>query len=191
MASHIESIPLDILQHIAFLAGSSSTFDPPVDLFRFLQTSSTIYRSLNVHAAPHLYSHIFLTKFDVRAAQRRYRRRLPDSIRCAELLSRSRLLKRSHRTDLSSDGLIQDLWTAFWMVLENDDLNIQQLYHANFRHFLLYLARVFLPDGRGDMYFGKDSAECRTAKKIILWLLCLSLPRRMCSTSFGLDPSVK
>ncbi|KAH9477107.1 hypothetical protein JR316_0011023 [Psilocybe cubensis] len=174
MASYLETIPLDILQHIAVLSGSSSALEPPGNLYRLLQTSSTIYQSLNAHLSPHIYSRLFSSKFDTRAHCRRYRGRLPDSAFAAELLCRSKLLRRSHRAELSTDGLIQDLWTALWMFLENDSLNEQQLLAAGFPHFLLSLARMKLSDtdtdGRTDNY---------TIKMLIIWLLSLTLSRQI------------
>ncbi len=39
--------------------------------------------------------------------------------------------------DFSSAGLLQDLWTALWMLLENEGLNEQQLSAVGFAEFIL------------------------------------------------------
>ncbi|KAF8970674.1 hypothetical protein BDZ97DRAFT_1652248 [Flammula alnicola] len=182
MSSRLETVPRDILQHIAFLCASSSVFDPPVELLRLLQTSSTIYRSLNVHAAPDLYAHVFSTKFDTLAPLRRYGVTLTDSALATELLNRCRLLRRSHRSDFSDPGLMHDLWTALWMLLESDGLNEHQLSAVNFTDFILKVARAVFGDPTID-----HRTDSQILKHIVVWLLCISLPRR--KPSVNLDPS--
>ena len=173
MSSRLERVPRDVLRHIAFLCGSSSTFQPPVEVLHLLQTSSVIYRSLNVSDTPDLYANVFLTKFDTQATFRRYQKRLTDSALAAELLRRCQLLRRSHRLDFSPECLLQDLWTALWMFLEDDGLNRQQLATVNFTHFILSLSRHEL--------LNTDPAKPTTSitlRHLILWLLCLAVTRR-------------
>ncbi|KAF8900428.1 hypothetical protein CPB84DRAFT_1847228 [Gymnopilus junonius] len=174
MSSLIETVPRDVLRYIAFLCSSSSTLEPPVAIYHLLQTSSAIYRSLNVPATPDLYAYIFFTKFDMQATFRRYRRRMTDSALAVELLRRSQLLRRSHRLDFSPDYLLQDLWAGLWIFLENDGLNQQQLSAVNFPNFILNLARNTLAELHPD---GRTSSPI--LRHLIVWLLCLSLPRHL------------
>lgn len=177
MSSRLESLPCDILQHIAFLSASASVLDPLVIISCLLQTCSSIYRALNLHAAPNLYAHLFSSKFDRAAISRRYPGKITDSAMARELMSRCRLLRRAQYSDFSSVGLLQDLWTALWMILENDGLNMQQLSTVNFADFILGCSRTILchpptitVDHRTD--------DKQDLKDITVWLLCLSLRRR-------------
>ena len=136
MSSRLETIPRDILQHIAFLSTSSSIFDAPIEIQRLLLTSSYIYQSLHLHAAPHIFAQIFHTKFDTTALFRRYGSSLTQSILAEELSNRCRLLQRARRMDFSSTNLMQDLWAALWLIVESDGLNELQLTNSNFPAFI-------------------------------------------------------
>ena len=170
MSSRLETIPRDILQHIAFLSTSSSIFDAPIEIQRLLLTSSYIYQSLHLRAAPHIFAQIFHTKFDTTALFRRYGSSLTQSILAEELSNRCRLLQRARRMDFSSTNLMQDLWAALWLIVESDGLNELQLTNSNFPAFILDLAR--------DRLQGLETASCRADQHVILLLLSLALPRR-------------
>lgn len=172
MASYLEQIPRDILQHIAFVGESSSILQPPHNLLCLLLTSSTIYRSLTPSACPHLYANIFRTKFDIAAARRRYHPALTDSALAVELRHRFRVLQRTRRCDLSTSGLRQDLWTALVMVLESDGMNEVQLSAAGFSDFIVALVRSRLEKD-------KDRGTCfDEIQALSIWLLCLTISRR-------------
>ena len=174
MSSRLETVPRDVLQLIAFLSTSSSVFDAPIEIQRLLLTSSFIYRSLHIHAAPHVFAQIFHTKFDTAALFRRYGHFLTHSLLAEELSNRCRLLQRAHRMDFSPINLMPDLWAALWLIVESDRLNEQQLSNSNFPVFILGLARDKLHDSQ--------MADCRThhptLQHLILLLLCLTLPIR-------------
>ncbi|KDR78268.1 hypothetical protein GALMADRAFT_209673 [Galerina marginata CBS 339.88] len=173
MTSPLETIPRDVLQHIALLCGSTSVFELPTEISRLLRTSAGIYRSLNVADTPDLYAHMFCARFDARSSIRRYQKRMTDSALAAEVLRRFRVLQRSKHLDFSAEGMEQDLWTALWMLLESDGLNEKQLSMVDFSNFILCLARFKL----GDSVDGNTDRE--TWAPIILWLLCLVLPRNL------------
>jgi len=168
MCPRLDTIPCDILQHIAFICSTSSIFNPPVEVLHLLLTCRMFYQFLNIHEAPHLYAHIFCAKFDTQVSFRRYGRKWNDSALAGELSSRCRLLQRCHRLDFSVVGLVQDLWTAIWMLLENDLLNVQQLYKVKFQEFVLDL-----------VHEGSESLDLNL-KQIVVCLLSLALRRRMC-----------
>jgi len=173
MSSRLETVPRDILQLIAFLSTSSSVFDAPIEIQRLLLTSSYIYQSLHIHAAPHVFAQIFHTKFDTAALFRRYSSSLTHSILATELSNRCRLLQRARRMDFSLVGLMQDLSAALWLIVESDGLNQLQLSNSNFPAFILGLAHDKLHDSQ--------TADCRTEqtlRHVILLLLCFALPRR-------------
>ena len=170
MSSRLETIPRDILQLIAFLSTSSSVFDAPIEIQRLLLTSSCLYRSLHLHAAPHVFAQIFHTKFDTAALIRRCSSSLTQSLLAEELSNRYRLLRRARRMDFSPINLMQDLWTALWLIVESDGLNERQLCNSNFPAFILGLARDKLQDSQ--------TANCRPDQHIIILLLSLALPRR-------------
>ncbi|KAF9555738.1 hypothetical protein CPC08DRAFT_726190 [Agrocybe pediades] len=162
------TIPCDILQHIAFLCSLTTVFAPPVDVLHLLLTSRTFYRSLNFRDAPYLYADIFCTKFDAQVSVRRYGTRWTDSALAAELMRRCRLLRRAQRLDFSPAGLVEDLWTALWMLLESDCLNRKQLNRARFSEFILGLAHREL----------SASSVSSSMKHIIVCLLSLTLRRQ-------------
>ncbi|KAF8816959.1 hypothetical protein BYT27DRAFT_7075863 [Phlegmacium glaucopus] len=174
MSSRLETIPRDILQLIAFLSSSSSVFDAPIEIQRLLLTSSYIYQSLHIHAAPHVFAQIFHTKFDTAALFRRYSSSLTHSLLATELSNRCRLLQRARRMDFSPINLMQDLWTALFLIVESDGLNELQLFNSNFPSFILGLAR--------DKLHNSQTTNCRTEQAlqhVILLLLCFSLPRQV------------
>ncbi|CAA7262025.1 unnamed protein product [Cyclocybe aegerita] len=177
MTSRLETVPRDVLQHIA-LQCAASAFEPPVEILRLMLTRSTLYHSLNTVAAPHLYAQIFVAKFDTSAPFRQYRSTMTDSALTAELTSRCRLLRRVRHMDFSSVGLLQDLWTALWMVLESDGLNETHLSKCHFTDFILGIAHIWLrstvpPTG------ADQTSDAKPLRETIVWLLSENLPRSM------------
>ena len=170
MSSRLETVPRDVLQLIAFLTTSSSVFHLPTEIHSLLLTSSHIYRSLHLHAAPHVFAQIFHTKFDTAALFRRCSSSLTQSLLSEELSNRCRLLRRARRMDFSPIHLTQDLWAALWLIVESDGLNEQQLFNSNFPAFILRLAYNKLQDSQ--------TADRRPDQHIIILLLSLALPRR-------------
>lgn len=176
-SSRLERLPRDVLRHIAFLSAAGSPFDSMDAILSMLQTCSTVYHGLNIYNAPDLYADIFSVKFDTSALRRRYRELVTDSARAGQLVNRYRLLHRVKRVDFTVSGLLQDLWTMLWMILENDNLNEQQLSLANFSPFLWALMRTVLgPQARPILI---SRVENQHLQHITVWILCLSLRRRM------------
>ncbi|KAF8889096.1 hypothetical protein BD779DRAFT_418793 [Infundibulicybe gibba] len=151
MAPYLERIPRDALQHIAFAGASSSPLESIHHILHLLLTSSTIYRSLSIHACPQLYASIFRAKFDVPSVQNSFDK-LTDSALATELVQRCRMLNRACGRDFVVKGLRQDLWTALWMALESNGLNEAQFVASGFSEFIILLLRCILgkstPAGR-------------------------------------------
>lgn len=213
--SLLETIPSDILQQIAFLAalpscscsssGSSASAltqcnctQAPTTLSRLLKTSSAIYRQLSLIAMPALYAELFSATFDTQALARRYNTstsqpqvRLTSSALAAEFVNRCRLLRRVRRQDTSAHGLMQDLWTALWMLLESDGTNEVHLAVVGFSRFIITLARSHLdprlhpqlrnPSAHDGHHLQSHShSHTHNLNAIIIWLLCLSVHKGEC-----------
>lgn len=213
--SRFETIPSDILQHIAFLAALCSCSDSdsgpsggaqtqcdctraPTTLSRLLQTSSVIYRQLSLIAMPALYADLFFAMFDTQALARRYttsasppRVRLTSSALAAEFVNRCRLLRRVRRGDTSPCGLMQNLWTALWMLLESDGANEDHFTAVDFSGFVISLARSYLDPclhthlcnpsvDDGQHLQSHSHLHMHNLNAIIIWLLCLSVHRGGC-----------
>lgn len=174
MTSRLESIPRDILQHIAVLVGSSSPLHPPVDLLSLILANSSIQHSLSLKFSPHVYASVFSSMFDSPFILHQYGIWTTTSGLSHELVRRLQLLKRSRRRDLSPEGLLQDLWTAYWMLCESGPRNELQLTNVNFAGFLLDVARRYLPLEDNNNH----GPGCVSLKRLIVWLLALSLSRR-------------
>lgn len=172
--ARLDTLPRDVIRHIAFLSAADSPFDSPDAILSLLQTCTSLYRELSLFIAPDLYAHIFSVKFDTTATSRRYPGQLTDSAVAGELVNRYRLLRRVQYMNFSSVGLLQDLWTALWMLLENDSLNEQQLSAVGFTQFILRLAlSVLTPSAARKLRVATQHLD-----DICIWLLCLSLRRR-------------
>ena len=134
--SRLESAPHEIIEEIAFRVACVSFLGPPTALAAFLRLSKRIYKAVNRHDNPHLYSRIFCSKFDIGAVPRRF----GDDFACAweqayELVRRYEGLKRIRMNayprhlygDELDGGLRIDMWMAYIMFLESDGNNALQL----------------------------------------------------------------
>lgn len=169
MASYLEAVPHDVLQHIAFLLATASVVEAPRHLLHLLLTSTTIRRSLDVHNSPHLYANIFRATFDV---DTRLHLQLTDSTLALELHRRYSILWRSRRQDTSSDPTQGELWAALRMVLENEGRNEILLKAADFPRFITSFIRRRLATNT-DRYPDRYGAN-----SLAMWLLCLTLTHR-------------
>lgn len=177
MRSHLENIPCDVLEHIAFLTTPSSGSKPPVDLLHLLLTCRTFANTLSVHASPHLYSKIFQSIFDIDVT-RRFQDGLTDSSLAAELVQRYRLFRRIRHGDMSPSCLLQDMWTALWMIYESGGRNEAHLHAIGLPQFALDALRKGMDTKANDPH---DSGGCNG---LLLWLLTLTISRRKSSLTF-------
>ncbi|TFY67422.1 hypothetical protein EVJ58_g1639 [Rhodofomes roseus] len=135
----LDSIPQEVLEHIAYFTATVSFLGPPSALVPLLSTNRRIYAALALDRNPHIWARIFAYKFDLAAAVRRLgpARTTPLAI-AEEFKKRCMVLRRVRaKTDtlapiweLSSGHarhLSELLWTAYLMMLENDGRNERQL----------------------------------------------------------------
>ncbi|KAF8626646.1 hypothetical protein AX15_004739 [Amanita polypyramis BW_CC] len=167
MPPYLETVPSDILQHIAYLTSSAPTPTPPSDLLALMLTNSGLYRQLNTLASPHLYAELFRTKFDFSGACCPWRTGLADSVLAGDFVQRFKALRRGREMDLSSERLHEVLWAALWMAVENDGLNEKHFSSVNFPAYTIELARQYL-NGRSGNHL-QNRVEIQS---LIACLLC-------------------
>lgn len=147
MPTPFNSIPLEVIENIAFFAVASNPLGPPRELTPLLLLNRRSHASLS---NPHLYARIFSTKFDTTALMRRLgppggaaattAPKLAAELR-RRFVQLGRLRARIGCTvggsSLAGEGegviemrmraLHEMLWTAYLMMLENDGKNERQL----------------------------------------------------------------
>ncbi|KAN0066027.1 hypothetical protein ACQY0O_000119 [Thecaphora frezii] len=133
---------------------------PPNDLRSLLLVCRRFHHLLNLRANPHLYARVFRSKFDTAAIERRFGQEAVSSVNLAQELRRRclvlRRMRRSvERQELCPGGMteetyaevVDNLWTAYMMLLENDGLNLQQLKWGQIESYLaIHHAQVMLTD---------------------------------------------
>ena len=128
--SHLDRIPQEILEHIAFQVAESDFLGPPSGIVPLICLNRYTYTSLGSNN--HLYARIFAAKFDTAAAERRLGpKRISPGVLALELQRRCLYLKRLRaqvdvRFGQGSDE--EDLLLhVYLMMLENDGKNESQL----------------------------------------------------------------
>ncbi|KAF9555742.1 hypothetical protein CPC08DRAFT_820884 [Agrocybe pediades] len=137
----LTTVPQEVLEHIAFYAGTDTLLGPPSSLLPLLSCNRTVHDGLSFSSNPYLYARIFHHKFDVSAPLARLGSdRLSSKALAHELRRRCLVLKRlrsrmdsktrgAQRQEAGDDGItLQDLLlTSYIMLLENEGKNKQQL----------------------------------------------------------------
>ncbi|KAF8064298.1 hypothetical protein FPV67DRAFT_1672019 [Lyophyllum atratum] len=172
MAASLDTIPSDVLQHIAYLLATASPTEPPRHLVHLLLANSTMHRTLNMRACPHLYAKIFRATFDFDLL---LHARLTDSVLAVELHRRYRLLWRTRRKGHSSDPTAEEMWAAIRMVLENAGRNHALLIAAGFPTFIMNYALHRLPHAAAVTADITSSSDLCATRTMVIWLLCLTL----------------
>jgi hypothetical protein len=144
MAPHLESIPVDVLSHIAFFTVASTPFNGLGVVLQLLLCSHTIYSALSLKSCPQLYARVFRTRFDFIAHLRRSKLSYPTTTSQAlELQHRCMVLQRIRRRHIDRD-IVPDLWTIYLMLLESDGMNESQLHAAGIAQYVLMLLKCHL-----------------------------------------------
>ena len=173
-SSYLETIPAEVLRHIAFLCAASATLGPPHDFLQLLLTSRQIYFALSIDASPDVYANLFRSSFDTAAIVRRFPSFSSSSV-TVELVRRFQTMRRIRHRCISVPQIRSDLWTAYLMMLENDGLNLSQLLAAGIVPFLLEVIRgVFQGNHPTAM---NDLGQSYEIKCLSLWLLWLTASR--------------
>lgn len=170
MTASLDTLPGDILQHIAFLLATVSATEPPRHLLPLLLANWKIHRTVNVHECPHLYANIFRATFDFDYA---VHSQLTDSTLAAELHLRHCILWRTRRKDQSPDPTTEELWAALRMVLENAGHNERLLTAADFSTFIITYVQHRLARAAAASIF--SSSDFSATMTTVMWLLCLTL----------------
>ncbi|XP_006455662.1 hypothetical protein AGABI2DRAFT_210129 [Agaricus bisporus var. bisporus H97] len=133
----LDSIPSEILEHIAFYAATDSFLGPPNHLVPLLTSNRQIHSQLSISSNPLLYARIFAHKFDLQPVLRHLNvDNAPSTALAAELKLRFLYLKRiraggdAYRIEGSNKScasLHQLLLRVFIWLLENEEKNERQL----------------------------------------------------------------
>ncbi|TFK95268.1 hypothetical protein BDV98DRAFT_421290 [Pterulicium gracile] len=133
----LETLPREVLQHIALLTTSTPS-EPPTSAIRMIQTNKFVRHKL--HSPPsdfHLYASIFHSKFDTAAISRRQDALPRNSILAAELLQRYAVLERIRAREIHPLYLHSDLSTILNLIVESDGLDEWHLRKAGLVDFIL------------------------------------------------------
>jgi hypothetical protein len=154
----LDTIPVDVLEHIAFFVGAETFLGPPSGIVALLCTNRRIHSCLSTAATHHLYARIFTYKFDCASGGRRLdadcmtaaaltgelQRRFLYLGRIRKRLDSVITGKQSQVVSSGEDVLQQLLWIAYLMMLENDGKNEQQL--RDYARMDLWLNEYFFDD---------------------------------------------
>ncbi|RDB17639.1 hypothetical protein Hypma_001088 [Hypsizygus marmoreus] len=138
----LDTVPQEVLEHIALFSATDSFLGPPSSLVPLLLTNRGVYKRLSIHSNHHLYARVFAHKFDIGPIVRRLgpERTTPD-ILTSELRRRCFCLKRirarldsiassagGEEGDKEEDTSRHELlFQAYLLMLENEGKNEQQL----------------------------------------------------------------
>lgn len=166
----LDTIPGEILEHIAFLSGTQDFLGPPSSLPVLLSLNRSTNSALSSTSNPHLYARIFASKFDLAAPLRRLGpSALTVTALASELRSRCSVLKRIRNTvdclmrrppllPNELETLDDTLWVAYFMMLENDGKNARQL--RDYARIDNWLGKYwFHPDGASSAYMALETSR--------------------------------
>ncbi|KAF8963146.1 hypothetical protein BDZ97DRAFT_1051779 [Flammula alnicola] len=170
---HADSISYGIWERIAFYAvASEETFlGPPSEICSMLLISRSVYHQISYRRNTHLYARIFGFKFDLAAPTRRLSERWRTTACLAsELIKRFQALRRIKSRQLH----VEDLWTAYLMMLESDGRNEAQL--LNYAHLEEYLKSLIVyrtnSQAQDLMWFKNPVVD-----SLVVWLLWVTSER--------------
>ncbi|KAF7321100.1 hypothetical protein HMN09_00197700 [Mycena chlorophos] len=132
----LDTVPHEILEHIAFISATDSVVGPPASLVPLLAVSRKIHSRLAFAHNHYLYAKIYQVKFDAGAPFHALDTQLCASVLAHELVNRCRLLTRIRaraddgarpRLGEGNDEVHELLFQAYLMMLENAGRNEQQL----------------------------------------------------------------
>ena len=129
------SIPLEILENIAFELVASSPLGNPKDLLPLLATSRSVHNALAMKNGTALYSRICRLKFDVGAVTRRAFTPLTRDLN-GHLVQMCTMLKFFAAGDIFHEDAADQLLIAYVAMLENDGKNRAQLEHVGIVDFV-------------------------------------------------------
>lgn len=133
--SSLDTVPQEVLEHIAFFSATEIFLGPPSGLIPLLLANRKVYSGLSIHSNHHLYARVFAHKFDIGPVIRRLgSERTTPQILTGELQRRCFYLKRirARLDSIYSSGdehacLKDSLFQAYFLMLENEGNNELQL----------------------------------------------------------------
>lgn len=146
----MERLAPELVSRIAFLMliDDDSSLSPPSVLLPLTRVCRSINHSLSFNRNSSLLSEAFRLGFDTSALSRRFPVGALSAVHLAgELKKRYRTLKRIKDGSMNESTLLDDLWVAYLMMLENDGLNAKQLGRAGFSSFLLNCLQIHARQG--------------------------------------------
>lgn len=157
----LQTLPLEILDEIAFELVALEPLGPPSDILSLLVASSHFNQALSPSANPGLYARIFRHKFDYSAVERRaftptsnqYLDQLIHYCRALQILRSGNVFvqPRPMGTDDDDERCAFDaLGTGFIMMMEDDGKNARQLQWAGADVFAERFLRRRLYEGRDE-----------------------------------------
>ncbi|KAG7444724.1 uncharacterized protein BT62DRAFT_933772 [Guyanagaster necrorhizus] len=167
-------LPREIWEQCAYYALATETtfLGPPSGLTSILLTCRRINDALCFSNNPRLYARLFCFKFDIEAPRRRLPPRwLTSQCLAAEFHKRIMTLKRIRHCDEYS---LQDLWTCYLMMSENDGRNERQLEWTRISEYLFRAVLTRIPSGPSGPGMWYEDPE---ATSLIIWLFWMLLPQ--------------
>ncbi|KAG6864606.1 hypothetical protein C0991_008284 [Blastosporella zonata] len=135
--SMLDTVPQEVLEHIAFFSATNTLLGPPSGIVPLLLINRGVYSRLSISTNYHLYARIHVYKFDVKSVIGRLGPHSPTSyILATELPRRFRNLKRirdrldclAPKDNPDDNPVLEDLIPfAYILMLENEGKNEQQL----------------------------------------------------------------
>ncbi|KAF9072586.1 hypothetical protein BDP27DRAFT_1261363 [Rhodocollybia butyracea] len=168
-----ENIPLELWERIAFYANAreDSFLGPPSDITNLCSVCRSLNIAIRFDNNPSLYARLFCFKFDYQAPLRRLgQESLTTRAVAQEFKKRILTLKQIRRRECN----MEDLWTCYLMMLENDGRNERQL--IEWAHLYGFLKREtclrFAADSNSPSNWFKDTE--RTSLLLWLWWMAFS-----------------
>ena len=164
--SSLCTLPAYVLEDIAVY--TLDPLGPPKELLSLLLTCRSLYNALSL---PHLYAQIFRFKFDWTSAKRRIgnRANYPSNL-AQQLKVYCRTLQAVRSGDIHAATLLDTLWNAFFMMIENDGRNAAQL--LNYAGLKAFAKRLVFERLWEDMRYGWPVQKA--ANSLALWLYWFS-----------------
>lgn len=173
MLSPFERLAPYVLDNIAILAGRNAVLGPPSDLIALACSSKKLYNSLSFHKNKFVWGNVLKFKFDTDAINRR----LGDgwtTLGCIAEEGRKRFaaMRRIRQKAVTGPYHLDDLWTAYLMMLESDGKNEAQLIEwADIRRYLYAVIRyrASTPIGASLLWFADSEGT-----GLAVWLLWMT-----------------
>ncbi|OBZ78982.1 hypothetical protein A0H81_01315 [Grifola frondosa] len=172
-SSRLLALPGELLETVALEVALFDPLGPPHHLLPLLLTCRPLNHAFAFTHNPTLYSRMFHCKFDTQAARRRCpgMKHSPAKV-AAQLRQYLDTMKHIRACDIYCPNLIDVLWSAFIMLVENDGRNEEQLAWAGLDAFLDEYITTRLLEGRHSI--GGWPLES-TRNTLVIWLYWLSM----------------